>query len=101
MTACALQRFSQTVPTREQAELSAGTQRGDIYQSYGDAGPIATQISDRLGVTSKAIENHGQCVHSNLGVENHSVAVSAAFQLDMVDHPCAPVRPSGPALSSA
>ncbi len=96
-----LQRFSQTVPTREQAELSAGTQRGDDHPSYGDAGPIAAQISDRLGVTSKAIENHGQCVHSNLGVQNQSVAVSAAFLFDTVDHRCAPVRPSGPTLSRA
>jgi DNA-binding NarL/FixJ family response regulator len=49
------------------------------------AGYTCREVSIRLGISSKTVENHKQRIFRKLGVQNQSHAVAAALQVDLID----------------
>ncbi len=49
------------------------------------AGYTCREVSIRLGISSKTVENHKQRIFRKLGVQNQSHAVAAALEVDLID----------------
>jgi DNA-binding NarL/FixJ family response regulator len=49
------------------------------------AGYTCREVSIRLGISSKTVENHKQRIFRKLGVQNQSHAVAAALQVNLID----------------
>jgi DNA-binding NarL/FixJ family response regulator len=96
-----LQSPSAPVPILEQAEPSALRPLQKGVAANGNAGPTATQIADRLGVTPKTSENHEHRIYFKLVCQSQSDPVSVAFHRGILDSDYAPVRQSRPDLPSS
>ena len=66
-----------------------------------NAGPTATQIADRLGVTPQTGENHKHRIFFTLVRQSQSDPVSIAFHRGILESDYAPVRQSRPDLPSS
>ena len=96
-----LQSPSAPVPILDQADPSALTPLQKGVVANGNAGPTATQIADRLGVTPQTGENHEHRISFKLVRQSQSDPVSIAFHRGILESDYAPYRQSRPDLPSS
>ena len=84
------QGSSESVPILEEADLSALMPHEKDGLAYGNTGPPANQIADRLGATRKTRANHRHRIYFKLGVQSQSHAMYVAFHRGILDNEYAP-----------
>jgi DNA-binding CsgD family transcriptional regulator len=56
----------------------------DVLHLIGD-GRTTRQMSDRLGISQKTVENHKQRIFDKLGVQNQGHAIAIAMRRGLID----------------
>jgi DNA-binding NarL/FixJ family response regulator len=80
---------------RRHPDGAALTDREVQVASLLAAGHNVPQMADRMGITTRTVENHKRRLYSKLGVGNSSHAVSRATALGVIEPPDGGARPFG------
>lgn len=85
LTAIAGYHISPTAARAAHVLTPLSAREQDVLELVG-AGLRARDISQRLGITPKTVENHKQRIYAKLGVRNQAHAVSVAVRAGLLRH---------------